>query len=190
MMKNVFRVSVVALLSLLTVSCGTTQTASEALVENDYRNDVYRVIVNDQAKFTEFMQVVHNNDEAEKWLLKDHFQMMENGKMKEVMEKNPEMKEKMKHMMHEKMENDPEMQKKMMDKMKARMMEDPAMKEAMMENMHAKMKENPEMADKMMDKMVQFLHEQPELMEKMKAKMKAHQAEMEKEHKAKHKKKQ
>lgn len=177
-MKNVLKFTLVSAFGLLFTSCGTTRTAPEAMAENEFRNQVYKEIVSDQSKFTEFMQVVHNNDEAEKWLLKDHFQMMENGRMKAVMEKNPEMREKMKKMMHEKMENDPEMQKKMQDKMKAKMMDDPEMKQAIMQDMHAKMKANPEMAEKMMDQMIQFLHENPDLMEKMKAKMKAHQEEM------------
>ncbi len=189
-MKNVFRLSVVALLSLLTVSCGSTQTASEALVENEFRNDVYKEIANDQTKFMEFMDVVHASSEGDKWLMKDHMQMMEDGKMMKVMKANPEMQEKMKKMMQEKMENDPEMQKKMMDKMKAKMMEDPSMHGAMMEKMHTKMKENPEMADEMMNKMIHFMHENPAMMEKMKAKMKAHQEEMEKQQKADKKKKQ
>jgi len=189
-MKNVFRLSFVALLSLLSISCGTTQTASEALVENDFRNDVYKEIVSDETKFMEFMNVAHASKEANSWLMKDHMQMMENGKMMEVMKANPEMQEKMKKMMQEKMEKDPEMQKKMMEKMKAKMMEDPAMKEAMMENMHAEMKGKPEMAEKMMDKMIQFLHENPEMMDKMQAKMKAHQAEMAQQQKANKSKKQ
>ena len=98
-------------------------------------------------------------------------------KMKSHMEKmmdDPEMKEKMHKMMQERLDRNPEMKKKMKEKM----MKDPAMKEAMMEEMHSKMKSNPEMAEKMMDKMIQFLHENPELMEKMKAKMKAHQEKM------------
>jgi hypothetical protein len=177
-MKNVFKLTLISAFGLLLTSCGAPRTAPEAMAENEFRNQVYREIANDQSKFMEFMQVVHNNDEAEKWLLKDHFDMMENGQMKKVMEKNPEMKEKMKKMMHEKMENDPEMQKKMQDKMKSKMMADPEMKKAMMEKMHADMKANPEMAEKMMDHMIQFLHENPALMEKMKAKMKAHQEEM------------
>ncbi len=189
-MKNVFRLSMVALLSLFTISCGTTQTAAEALVENDFRNDVYKEIVNDEAKFMEFMNVAHASKDADSWLMKDHMQMMENGKMMEVMKANPEMQEKMKKMMQDKMEKDPEMQKKMMEKMKTKMMEDPAMKEAMMENMHAEMKANPEMAEKMMDKMIHFFHENPEMMDKMQAKMKAHQAEMEKQQKADKKTKQ
>ncbi len=189
-MKNVLKLSLVGLLGIFAVGCGTTQTASEALVENEFRNEVYNEIARDQTKFMEFMEVVHASPNGDMWLMKDHMQMMESGAAMKVMKANPEMQDKMKKMMHEKMENDPEMQKKMMDKMKAKMMEDPSMHEAMMQKMHAKMKANPEMADEMMDKMIHFMHENPEMMEKMKAKMKAHQAEMEKQQKADKKKKQ
>ena len=68
-MKNVFRLSVVAVLSLLSISCGTTQTASVALAENEFRNEVYKEIATDQTKFKDFMQVVHNSAEGDKWLM-------------------------------------------------------------------------------------------------------------------------
>ncbi|PRX45690.1 hypothetical protein [Salegentibacter salegens] len=177
-MKTLLRFTLVSIFGLLLSSCGTNKTAAEALAENDFRNNVYREIVNDESKFMEFMEVAHANPPADMWLLKDHMQMMESGKIQEIMKNNPEMKEKMQNMKQEKMEKAPKMQQKMQKKMKMKMMNDPEMKEAMMQEMHQKMKSNPEMAEKMMDQMIQFLHENPELMEKMKAKMKAHQEKM------------
>ncbi|MGA8854031.1 MAG: hypothetical protein WB492_07630 [Christiangramia sp.] len=177
-MKTVLRLTFVSIIGVLLSSCGTNKTAAEAMAENDFRNNVYDEIVNDQTKFMEFLEVVHATPTADMWLLKDHMQMMQSGKIKGIVKGNPEMKEKMENMMQEKMENNPEMQQRMQKKMKKMMMNDPEMKKAMMMNMHEKMKSNPEMAEKMMDQMIQFLHENPELMEKMKAKMKAHQDKM------------
>ncbi|OEY72767.1 hypothetical protein [Salegentibacter salarius] len=177
-MNTVLRITFVSIFGLLLSSCGTNKTAAEALTENDFRNNVYREIVNDQSKFMEFMEVAHANPPADMWLLKDHMQMMENGKIQEIMKNNPEMKEQMQKMKQEKMEKAPKMQQKMQKKMKNKMMNNPEMRMAMMQEMHQKMKSNPQMADKMMDQMIQFLHENPELMEKMKAKMKAHQDKM------------
>ncbi len=177
-MKTVLRFALVSIIGLLLSSCGTNKTAAEAMAENNFRNNVYDEIVNDQSKFLEFMEVAHATPPADMWLIKDHMQMMESGKIKEIVKDNPEMKEKLKNMMQEKMENDPEMQQRMQNKMKNMMMNDPEMKKAMMMDMHEKMKSNPEMAEKMMDQMIQFLHENPELMEKMKAKIKAHRDKM------------
>jgi len=177
-MKTVLRITFVSIFGLLLSSCGTNKTAAEALTENDFRNNVYREIVNDESKFMEFMEVAHANPPADMWLLKEHMQMMENGKIQEIMKDNPEMKEQMQKMKQEKMEKHPKMQQKMQKKMKKKMMNDPEMRKAMMQEMHQRMKSNPEMAEKMMDQMIQFLHENPELMEKMKAKMKAHEDKM------------
>lgn len=177
-MNTVLRLTFVSIFGLLLSSCGTNKTAAEALAENDFRNNVYREIVNDQSKFMEFMEVAHANPPADMWLLKDHMQMMENGKIQEIMKNNPEMKEQMQKMKQEKMEKAPKMQQKMEQKMQNKMMNNPEMRMAMIQEMHQKMKSNPQMADKMMDQMIQFLHENPELMEKMKAKMKAHQDKM------------
>ena len=181
-MNTVLRIAFVSIFGLLLSSCGTNKTAAEALTENDFRNNVYREIVNDESKFMELLEVAHANPQADIWLLKDHMQMMESGKIQEIMKNNPEMKEKMQKMRQEKMEKAPKMQQKkqqkMQKKMKRKMMNNPEMRNAMMQEMHQKMKSNPEMADKMMDQMIQFLHENPGLMEKMKAKMKAHQDKM------------
>ena len=163
---------------MLLTSCGSSQPVSETMEESGYRDQVYQEIVNTEAYFNEFLHVANSNDQAQKWLLEDHFDMMQAGEIKGIVKNNPELKERMKKMMHEKMENDPEMQAKMKEKMKTQLMNDPEAREHMMEQMHEKMKKNPEMADKMMDKMIQFLHENPELMEQMKVKMKTHQEKM------------
>ena len=88
-MNIVLRITFVSIFGLLLSSCGTNKTAAEALTENDFRNNVYREIVNDQSKFMEFMEVAHANPPADMWLLKDHMQMMENGKIQEIMKNNP-----------------------------------------------------------------------------------------------------
>src|SRR6056297_3320339 len=157
-MNTVLRITFVSIFGLLLSSCGTNKTAAEALAENDFRNNVYREIVNDESKFMEFMEVAHANPPADMWLLKDHMEMMESGKIQEIMKNNPEMKEKMQKMKQEKMAKAPKMQQKMeqkmeqkmQKKMKGKMMNDPEMRKAMMQEMHQKMKSNPEMADKMM----------------------------------------
>jgi hypothetical protein len=190
-MKTIVKTLMIIVAVGTLVSCKSTFNASEAMDVPDNRNAVYQEIISNPNQFNEFIDLAQQDEGARKLMMQNHMQMMESGKMNAMMEKNPEMKEKMKSHM-EKMMDDPEMKEKMhkmmqerldrnpemKKKMKEKMMKDPAMKEAMMEEMLSKMKSNPEMAEKMMDKMIQFLHENPELMEKMKAKMKAHQEKM------------
>lgn len=177
MRRSIF-CSLIGMTGLLLTSCGSSQPVSERMQENEYRSEVYQVIANNENYFKQFLEVANSNQQAQKWLLQDHFNSMQSGEIKEIVKNDPELKERMKKMMQDKMENDPEMQAKMMEKMKEKMMKDPEMHEQMMMQIHQKMKSNPQMADKMMDKMIQFLHENPELMEQMKAKMKAHQEKM------------
>lgn len=177
-MKKLILSSIIGVSGLILTGCGSSQPVSETMKENEYRNQVYQEIVNTEAYFNEFLNVANSNDQAQKRLLEDHFDMMQAGEIKEIVKNDPQLKERMKKMMHEKIENDPEMMAKMKEKMKTQMMNDPETRQHMMEHMHQRMKKNPEMAGEMMDRMIQFLHENPELMEQMRAKMKAHQEKM------------
>ena len=163
-MKNILKLSMIATLLLLIVSCKSTFNASETLQNDENRKQLYQNIISDPVKFSEFLEVASSNKAAQMLLMKNHMKMMENGKMMEMMKENPEMKEKM--------------EKKMQEKMRKKMMDDPAEREAMMDKMHSKMKENPEMMEKMVDKMIMMMHENPKMMEMMKKKMKEHQSKM------------
>ena len=179
-MRKLILSSTMVIAGLVLTSCGSSQPISERMQENEYRSEVYQVIADNENYFNQFLEVANSNEKAQMWMLEDHFDRMESGEIMKIVKNNPQLKDRMKKMMHEKMENDPEMQAKMKEKMKKKMMKDPEMHEQMMKHMHRKMKENPQMADKMMDNMIQFLHENPAMMEQMRAKMRQHQEEMEK----------
>lgn len=147
-MKNFLIFLAIATL-LLTASCKSTFSASKTLQNDENRKELYQNIISDSIKLTEFLEVAGGNKEAQMLLMKNHMKMMEDDKMMEKMQKNPEMKKKMAQKMQKMMEKNPEMKKMMMMKM--------------MEKMH----ENPEMMNKMMEKM----HENPEMMQKMKEMM-------------------
>ena len=172
-MKTIVKTLMIIVAVGTLISCKSTFNASEAMDVPDNRNAVYQEIISNPNQFNEFIDLAQQDEGARKLMMQSHMQMMESGKMKAMMQKNPGMKEKMKSHM-EKMMDDPEMKEKMHKMMQERLDRNPEMKK----KMHSKMKSNPEMAEKMMDKMIQFLHENPELMEKMKAKMKAHQEKM------------
>lgn len=175
-MKNLNLLIVGLLVLILASSCKATFSAPEILQDDKNRNELYNNIISDQQKFEELLEVASANESAKKTLMQHHMQMMEAGKMKAVMEKNPEMKDKMQaHMgkmmekpeMKEKMikmmQEDPEMKKEMMHQMMHEMENDLEFRQKMMEKMMKKMKDNPEMMKDMMEKM----HDDPEMMKKM-----------------------
>jgi hypothetical protein len=163
------------------VSCKSTFNAYETMENQENRNALYQEIISNQSQFSEFIDLAQQNEGAQKIMMQNHMQMMESGKMKTMMEKNPEMKQKMESHMQKMMEN-PEMKEKMqtmmLDKMSGssegrkmmmqKMHENKEMQREMKEKMMQNMKENPAMMEEMMEKMM----ENPEMKEKMMQKMK------------------
>lgn len=174
------------------VGCKSTFDATETMKIPENREAVYEEIISNPGQLNEFIELAQQNETARKVLMHSHMQMMESGKMMEVMKNNPEIKEKMKTHMQKMMEENSEMKEKMQSMIIEKMLkseegrkmlmekihENPEIKKemiekmnenaAMMEEMLAKMMSNSKMKEKMMEKMM----ENPEFMEKMKSKMK------------------
>lgn len=148
-------------------SCKSTFSASETMEIQENRNMVYQEIISNPSQFNEFIDLAHQDEAAGKILMQKHMQMMESGKMKAMMENNPEMKEKMKSHMQKMMEENSEMKEKMQTKMIDKMLKDPEGRKMLMQKMH----ENKEMQDDMKAKMMQKMKENPEMMEEMMQKM-------------------
>jgi hypothetical protein len=161
------------------ISCKSTFNASETMGIQGNRTAVYQEIISNPSQFKEFIVLAQQDEEAKKIMMQNQMQMMESGNMKIMMEKNPEMKQKMKTLMEKMMEENAEMREKIQTKMLDKMMESPEGRKMLMqkmqenkemqgeikEKMKEKMKKNPEMMEKMMEK-------KPEMMKKMKGKMK------------------
>lgn len=151
----------------LVFGCKSTFNLDETLQNEENRKAIYQEIISNPAQFTVFINEARKDEKAKKILMKTHMEQMESGNMKMMMEKNPEMKEKMQAHMQKMMEKNPEMKKKMQSKMLDKMMEsekgrkmlmeiihtDEMMKKEMKERMKKMMKENPDMMQKMMQKM-------------------------------------
>ncbi|SDD89596.1 hypothetical protein SAMN05421636_102253 [Pricia antarctica] len=165
------------------VGCKSTFNATEKLQVEENRNAVYKEIISNPVQFTNFISEAQKNEEAKKILMKAHMEQMESGNMKMMMEKNPEMKEKMESHMQKMMGDNPEMMQKMQAKMLDKMMENEKGRKMLMDEIHSNktmkkemkakmmqmMDENPEMKEEMMQKMME---KNPEMMQKMKGKMK------------------
>jgi hypothetical protein len=163
------------------VSCKSTFNASETLEKQENRNAVYQEIISNPSQFSEFIALAQQNDGAGKIMMQKHMQMMESGKMKTMMESNPEMKEKMKTHMQKMMEENPEMKEKMQTMMLDKLLKNPEGRKMLMQKMHEnkemqmdmkaemmqKMKENPEMMEEMMDDMMHNPAMKEKMMEKM-----------------------
>ncbi len=165
------------------VGCKSTFNAAETMRVDENRNAIYQEIISNPVQFTNFISEARKNEESKKMLMKAHMEQMESGDMKMVMDKNPEMKEKMQSHMQKMMEKNPEMKKKMESKILDKMMEsekgrkmlmekihiNEMMKKEMKERMKNMMDENPDMMEEMMQKMME---KNPEMMKMMKEKMK------------------
>jgi|TARA_R110002012_G_scaffold321647_1_gene550390 hypothetical protein len=165
------------------VGCKSTFNASETMQVDENRNAIYQEIISNPVQFANFISEARKNEEAKKLLMKAHMEQMESGDMKMMMDKNPEMKEKMQAHMQKMMEKNPEMKEKMQSKMLDKMMESEKGRKMLMEKMHKNemmkkqmkermknmMDENPDMMEEMMQKMME---KNPEMMKKMKEKMK------------------
>ncbi|MBK5214448.1 MAG: hypothetical protein JJE55_12400 [Flavobacteriaceae bacterium] len=164
-------------------SCKSAFNASETMEIQGNRNAVYQEIISNPSQFSEFIELAQQNEGAQKIMMQHQMQMMESGKAGMMMEKNPEMKEKMQSHLQMLMEKNPEMMQKMQSKMLGKMMEsengrkmlmdeihnNKTMKEEMKAKMVEMMNENPEMMEEMMQKMME---KNPEMMKKIKGKMK------------------
>ena len=183
-MKTIVKTLMIIVAVGTLVSCKSTFNASEAMDVPDNRNAVYQEIISNPNQFNEFIDLAQQDEGARKLMMQNHMQMMESGKMKAMMQKNPGMKKKMKShmekmmddpemkemmgkMMKKKMKENPEMKEKMMHEMMHSMENDPGFRKKMMQGMMKKMKENPQMMQDMMEKM----HDDPEMMERMKQHM-------------------
>jgi hypothetical protein len=165
------------------ISCKSTFNAAETMQVAENRTAIYQEIISNPVQFTDFISEAQKNEEAKKILMKAHMEQMESGNMKMMMDKNPEMKEKMQSHMQKMIDKNPEMEQKMQSKMLDKMMEsemgrkmlmdkihnNKTMKNEMKEKMMQMMNDNPEMMEEMMQKMME---KNPEMMKKMEGKMK------------------
>jgi hypothetical protein len=182
-MKTIVKTLLIIVTVGTLISCKSTFNAAETMEVQDNRNALYQEIISNPSQFNEFINLAQKNEDAKKIMMKTHMEQMESGNMKMMMEKNPEMKEKMQSHMQMMMEKNPEMMQKMQSKMLDKMMEsekgrkmlmdeihnNKMMKKEMKEKMMQMMDENPEMMETMMQKMME---KNPEMMKKMKGRMK------------------
>ncbi|WP_246130356.1 hypothetical protein [Bizionia saleffrena] len=145
-------------------SCKSSFNATETMQVVENRNAIYQEIISNPNQFTNFISEAQKSKEAKKMLMKAHMEQMESGNMKMMMEKNPEMKEKMQSHMQMMMDKNPEMMQKMQSKMLAKMMESEKGRKMVMDEIH-----NNEMMEEMMQKM---MGKNPEMVKKMAGKMK------------------
>ncbi|CAM4020518.1 hypothetical protein [Gillisia hiemivivida] len=165
------------------LSCKSSFNATETMQVEQNRSAIYQEIISNPVQMTDFISEAQKNEEAKKILMKAHMEQMESGNMKMMMDKNPEMKERMQSHMQKMMDKNPEMMQKMQSKMLEKMMEsemgrkmlmneihnNKTMKKEMKEKMMQMMDDNPEMMEELMQKM---MDKNPEMMKKMKGKMK------------------
>lgn len=159
------------------MSCKTTFNATETLQVEQNRNAIYKEIISNPVQLSNFINEAQKNEEAKKLLMKVQMEQMESGNMKMMMDKNPEMKEKMQSHMQMMMDKNPEMMQKMQSKMLDKMMESEMGRKMLMEKIHSNnmmkkemmqmMDENPDMMEEMTQKMIE---KNPEMMQKMKKK--------------------
>jgi hypothetical protein len=165
------------------ISCKSTFNATETMQVEKNKNAIYQEIISNPVQLTNFISEVQKNEESKKILMQAHMEQMESGNMKMMMEKNPEMKEKMQSHMQTMMDKNPEMMQKMQSKMLDKIMESEKGRKMLMDEIHNSemmkkemkvkmmqmMDENPEMMDEMMQMMMK---KNPEMMMKMKGEMK------------------
>lgn len=149
------------------ISCKSSFNATETMQVVENRNAIYQEIISNPIQFTNFISEARKNEEAKKILMKVNMEQMESGNMKMMMEKNPEMKEKMQSHMQKMMENNPEMKEKMQSKMLDKMMENEKGRKMLMDKFHS----NEKMKKDMKAKMMQMMDQNPEMMEEMMQKM-------------------
>jgi hypothetical protein len=132
------------------LSCKSSFNATETMQVVENRNAIYQEIISNPIQFTNFISEARKNEEAKKILMKAHMEQMESGNMKIMMEKNPEMKEKMQSHMQKMMEKNPEMMQKMQSKMLDKMMRSEMGRKMLMDTIHNNKMMKNEMKEKMM----------------------------------------
>jgi len=145
------------------LSCKSSFNATETMQVTENRNAIYQEIIENPVQLTNFISEAQKNEEAKKILMKAHIEQMESGNMKMMMDKNPEMKEKMQSNMQKMMDQNPEMMQKMQSKMLDKMMESEKGRKMLMDDIH----NNKTMKKEMKAKMMQMMDENPEMMQKM-----------------------
>ena len=167
------------------LSCKTTFNASKTLQVEENRQALYQEIITNPTQLTNFIGEAQKNEDAKKIMMKAHMEQMESGNMKMMMDKNPEMKEKMEAHMQMMMDKNPEMMQKMQAHMQMMIEKNPEMMQKMQSKMLDKMTESEMGRKMMMDKiqannamkkemnegMMQTMNENPEMMEEMMQKM-------------------
>ncbi|TXD85543.1 hypothetical protein ESY86_02765 [Subsaximicrobium wynnwilliamsii] len=148
------------------ISCKSTFNANETLQVDENRNAIYQEIISNPVQLTNFISEAQKSEAAKKLMMQAHMAQMESGNMKMMMEKNPEMKEKMQSHMQMMMEENPEMMQKMYSKMLNKMMENEKDRKMLMDEIHS----NKMMKKDMKAMMMQLMNENPEMKEEMKEK--------------------
>jgi uncharacterized membrane protein len=167
-MKTTVKILIVIGIVGTMISCKSTFNASETLSVEENRQAVYQEIISNPIQLTNFISEAQKNEEAKKVLMKAHMEKMESGNMKMMMDKNPDMKEKMQAHMQKMMENNPEMKEKMQSKMLDKIMESEAGRKMLMDKIH----NNQMMKNEMKPQIMKMMDENPEMMEEMMQKMK------------------
>lgn len=145
------------------MSCQSTFKAAETMQVEENRNAIYQEIISNPVQLTNLISEAQKNEESKKILMKAHMEQMETGNMKIMMDKNPEMKEKMQSHMQMMMDKNPEMMQKMQSKILDKMMESEKGRKMLMDDIHS----NKMMEKDMKSKMMQMMNENPEMMQKM-----------------------
>jgi hypothetical protein len=151
-MKTIIREFLFISFIVLFVSCKATFNATETMENMENRNAIYQEIISNPNQFNEFIDLANENENAKKILMQKHMQMMESGKMKAMIEKNPEMKQKMKSHMEEMMKKNTEMKEKMQSKMLDKIMESPEGRKLLIQKIEENKVLQKEMEEKMKDK--------------------------------------
>ena len=175
-MKTTVKVLTAIVLLGTMIGCKSTFNATETLQVEKNRNAIYEEIISNPVQFTNFISEAQKSEVAKKIMMQNLMQMMESGNMKMMMEKNPEMKEKMQSHMQMMMEKNPEMMQKMQSKMLDKMMEGKKGRKMLMDEIHS----NKMMKKEMKAKMMQMMNENPEMMEEMMKMMKKMKGKMKK----------
>ena len=121
------------------VSCKSTFNGTETMEVQDNRNALYQEIISNPSQFNELIGLAQQDEVARKIMMQSHMQMMESGKMKAMMENNPEMQE-----------ENPEMKDKMQSKMLEKMLESPEGRKMLLQKMYENKEIQAEMREKMM----------------------------------------
>ncbi len=148
MMKTIKKIAFLSIIGLL-ASCKSNYTATDILKSEDNKKAIYKEIISNPNELSNFIALAREDEEAKKVLMKAHMQQMESGGMKMMMEKNPEMKEKMQSHMQKMMDENPEMMKKMQTKILDKMMSSEKGREVLLEKIHNNELMKKEMKKKM-----------------------------------------